>query len=189
MRCEKCHLLPSNCICAQIPSIRTRMRLTLILHALEARRSTNTGHLAALALPNSRVEIHGRAGQAINDSFEVTVGMKPLFLFPDGSEELRPEMANDGDVELIVPDASWAQAVRMSRRIHGLSGVPHVRLPRVTPRKILRKSLEGRISTFEAISHAVQILEGEEAGASMLTLFDAYASALLRERGRRSRFD
>ena len=56
-RCPRCLFVP--CLCADIPIVPTRTRVVIVRHHLERWRASNTGRLAALALPNSTVIDHG----------------------------------------------------------------------------------------------------------------------------------
>lgn len=62
-RCVHCRLHRAACICAIVPRIETRTRVVLVLHRAEARKSTNTGRLALLCLPNSAVWMRGECGE------------------------------------------------------------------------------------------------------------------------------
>ena len=50
-RCVRCWLRVDFCICPGIVPTQTRTQLVLIRHWREARKSSNTGRIAGLALP------------------------------------------------------------------------------------------------------------------------------------------
>ncbi|HSO40373.1 MAG TPA: DTW domain-containing protein, partial [Labilithrix sp.] len=58
-RCWRCRMHSSLCVCALIPKLATRTRLVLVMHRAEDRKPTNTGRLAAEAMPESRVVVRG----------------------------------------------------------------------------------------------------------------------------------
>jgi DTW domain-containing protein YfiP len=168
-RCPRCLFQQRVCICAQIPRVETRTRVVIVRHHLEQWRSSNSGRLAHLALPNSAVIEHGgRGGVAV---------LPPLdgawLLYPDGEPAARaPEPPPR---QLVVLDATWSQARRMFRKLGALRGLPILRLPDAPmPAARLRDSPgPGRVSTIEAIARALRLLEGEAVAQPLEALFDA----------------
>ncbi len=65
LRCPACRLHSGLCLCAELPEVKTRTRVVLVLHQLEERKSTNTGRLALRCLPNSSVVAHGRLPETV----------------------------------------------------------------------------------------------------------------------------
>jgi DTW domain-containing protein YfiP len=160
----------SLCLCAELPSLSTRTRLVLVLHQLEARKTTNTGRIAALCLPGSRIVVRGRADRAVAEQEPPPLlweeGTQPILLFPH--ESARPIEAWRGSlapVTLIVPDGTWSQAIRARKRIAGLAEVPCAVLPDASSLAAARYRLRhdrrpDRISTLAAIAIALGVLEG-----------------------------
>ena len=155
------------CLCAQIPTIETRTRVVIVRHHLERWRSSNSGRLAHLALPNSVIVDHGGAeGPAVLPPLEGA-----WLVYPEGEpREVAPEPLPR---QLVFLDATWSQARRMFRKINALRGMPILRLPEAPmPAARLRESPgEGRVSTIEAIARALRLLEGDEPAASLERLF------------------
>ena len=155
------------CLCAMIPTVATRTRVVIVRHHLERWRSSNSGRLAHLALPNSEIIDHGgAAGVAV---------LPPLagawLVFPEGEPALRaPQPAPR---QLVVLDATWSQARRMFRKLAGLRGLPILRLADDdTPVARLRESPSpGRVSTIEAIARALRLVEGDASAAPLEALF------------------
>jgi len=160
-RCERCYL--QQCLCADVPTVDARTRIVIVRHRLEKFRSSNTGRLAHLALPNSVIIEQGLPMPALDGAW---------LLFPEG------EPADAAPVppprQLIVLDATWSQARRMYRKLAALRGVPILRLPD-TPMPVarLRESPgPGRVSTIEAIARALRLLEGDDVAAPLDRLFE-----------------
>jgi DTW domain-containing protein YfiP len=158
-------------LCAEIPVIATRTRIVIVRHHLERFRSSNSGRLANLALPNSEIIDHGGScGPAKLDELELASGGAWL-LFPEG------EPVHTAPVPpprtLVVLDATWSQARRMYRKLGALRGLPLLRLPdEDMPRARLRESPgPGRVSTIEAIARALRLLEGDEIATPLEALF------------------
>src|SRR4051794_17408947 len=59
------------CICELVPQLRTRTKLTLVVHYREARKPTNTGQLAARCLVDSAIEIFGERDPRRTDGMPV----------------------------------------------------------------------------------------------------------------------
>src|SRR5262245_55653473 len=104
-RCTRCLL--RECLCAQVPVVETRTRVVIVRHRLERWRSSNSGRLAALALRNCEIIDHGG---------ELGIARLPRLdgawlVFPEGAPTTAcPEPPPR---QLIVLDATWAQARRM----------------------------------------------------------------------------
>jgi DTW domain-containing protein YfiP len=187
------------CLCAAIPTLPTRTRVVIVRHHLEAHRSSNTGRLAGLALPNSEIIDHGaRAGVAslpglagegsplAGSGAEWRRGVfDDAWLIYPGGEPLR-ECPSPPPRTVIVLDATWSQARRMYRKLPGLRGLPLLTLPvRPIPIARLRASpAPGMVSTIEAIAGALRLLEGEPVAAALEALF-AVAVDRARATGRR----
>ena len=166
LRCERCLLQRRLCLCAAIPTLATRTRIVIVRHHTERWRSSNSGRLAHLALPNSEIVEHGgTGGPAI---------LPPLagawLLFPEGTPVTRVDTP---PAQLVVLDATWSQARRMYRKLPALRGLPILRLPETAmPVARMRESPgEGRVSTLEAIARALRMCEGDAVAAPLEALF------------------
>lgn len=150
-----------------MPTIATQTRVVIVRHHREIHRSSNSGRLAHLALPNSEIIDHGVDGQPT----KLPELDGAWVLFPAGPPTL--ERPVPPPKQLIVLDATWSQARKMYRKLDALRGLPTLRLPDAPmPAARLRTSPgEGRVSTIEAIARALRILEGEEVAAGLERLF------------------
>ena len=181
-RCHDCWLPTALCLCADLPLLRVRTRVIVVMHRREAITSTNTGRLAARVLEGASVRVRGfRRG---SDDDDVPRGRR-LLLFPaEGARILRPADSTGDDLVLLVPDGSWPQARRLARRDEAMRGAELVSLPEPGPSRygLRRSGGEGRLCTFEAIAQAIGLLEGGEIEARMSEVL-----ALFVERARRTR--
>jgi DTW domain-containing protein len=166
--CPRCLLQQRLCLCAEIPTVATRTRVVIVRHQREQHRSSNSGRLAHLALPNSVIIEHGGG--------RTPTQLPPLdgawLLFPEGEPSMRaPEPPPR---QLIVLDATWSQARRMYHKLAQLRGLPLLRLPegwRAASRLRAAPSPD-RVSTIEAIAGALRLLEGDDKATPLETLFE-----------------
>ena len=167
IKCARCLLPQRVCLCAEVPTVATRTRIVIVRHHHEQFRSSNSGRLAHLALPNSEIVDHGGSGgPAQLDDLDGA-----WLLFPEG--EVAHTAPTPPPKQLIVLDATWSQARRMYRKIDALRGLPLLRLPdEPMPQARLRQSPgPGRVSTIEAIARALRLLEGDEMATPLEQLF------------------
>jgi DTW domain-containing protein YfiP len=160
--CQRC--LFQRCLCSEIPTIVTRTRVVIVRHHLERHRSSNTGRLAHLALPNSEIVDHGGRRLEAHDGGGLggVAVLPPLdgawLLFPEGDHGVPAEPPK----QLVVLDATWSQARRMFRKIAALRGLPILRLPPgpMAASRLREAPGPGMVSTIEAIARALVQLEG-----------------------------
>lgn len=185
VRCRRCRLHLSLCMCALIPSVATRTRLVLVIHRSEDRKSTNTGRLATECLTNSEVHVRGGIG-APSPPFEAPAGTPPLLLFP-GPDAVRIDALppDERPVTLVVPDGNWRQASKVRARVPGLAAIPCVTVPSDAPStyRLRGEAHEGHLATIEAIARAMGVLEGPEVRAALERAFDTMVERTLWARG------
>lgn len=177
------------CICPLVPRLRTRTRVTVMLHHLESRKPSNTGRLAARCLERGAVEIVGQRHRLIESPR--IVDEVPLVLFPgDDAVPLTEYATSAQPVALFVPDGNWHQARKMRRRGPGLAAFPCVTLPEPgrTEYRLRAEPWAGGLATMEAIARALAILEGPVHGPAieraMLGIFRVMVERTLWFRGR-----
>lgn len=186
--CPRCFLHRLRCICHLIPQLDLKTRLTLVVHAKELKRTTNTGRLAVLALSNSEMCVRGQSQEALDLSHLLNSAYQPYLLYPSEDatylEEL--ELRDDRPVHLIVPDGNWRQASKVHTRHLELRDVPRVKLSlsgRFESEGSLRKEhFVSGMATLEAIAHAMAYFEGEEVSNRILAVYQAKLRATLEGR-------
>lgn len=175
------------CICALVPRLVTRTRLTLVVHHREAQKPTNTGQLAARCLERSSVVVYGERDRPVMLP-PADDAVQRVLLFPDDNAEPISRYADGGPVELLVPDGTWRQASKLRHRVPDLAALPFVRLPEAgaTQYRLRAEHRGGGLATFEAIARALGILEGDAGPsieAAMLALFRVMVERTLWFRG------
>jgi DTW domain-containing protein YfiP len=155
------------CLCGEVPVVATRTRIVIVRHHLERFRSSNSGRLAHLALPNSEILEHG----GIGGFAKLGVREGAWLLFPEG--EPRTVAPEPPPKQLIVLDATWSQARRMYRKLAELRGIPILRLPDLgaSRARLREQPTRDRVSTIEAIAAALRLLEGDDVATPLETLF------------------
>jgi len=187
-RCITCKMHATLCICALVPRLQTRTRLTLLVHYREARKPSNTGQLAARCLDRSTVEIVGQRGRLIEPP--IVNDEVPLLMFPaDDAVSIEQYAACDKPIALFVPDGNWRQAGKMRRRGPGLGAIQCVTLPDTGPTgyRLRAEPRAGGLATLEAIARALGILEGDAGPAieaAMLAVFRVMVERTLWFRGK-----
>jgi DTW domain-containing protein YfiP len=178
VQCPRCLLRQELCLCAEIPHLETRTQIVIVRHVGERWRSSNTGRIAALALAGSSLVDHGERG------VEASLAPAPgtWLVYPEGP----PAPAPAGISRLVFLDATWHQARRMRQRLPWIRGMPIWSLPiELVPAARLRESPgEGRVSTIEAIAHALRLVEGDAPADALERLFAVHV-ARARASGRR----
>ena len=164
-RCRRCLFPAAECLCADIPRIPTRTRFLLLRHASERTRPTNSGRWAALALPSARLVDYALPGEETDLAPLAEPGTVVLFPSPHpGALEARPR-------QVVVLDATWQQARRMIQRIPALRTLPRLSVPpRARPashRPMRRPTVQGGLSTLEAMAGALELLGEAEAARAL----------------------
>lgn len=176
-RCEKCKLNNNLCVCSSLDPFKIKSFVSLIVHVRELKLTSNTAHLMQKMLPqNSSLFIRGR----MNDQFEAHDVLKndyrQLFLYPhEDAIELNETFLTNypGPYHLIVPDGNWHQARKVRQREDSFKNIMAVKLPQgITTEYKLRKAPHPEwVCTYEAIAHALGVLEGNEVKERLLTFF------------------
>lgn len=178
----------TSCICALVPTLETRTRLSLLVHYREVRKPTNTGALAARCIAGSSVGIVGDRARPLALPL-VREGEQAILLFPDDDAvPIATYATGDRPLVLIVPDGNWRQAAKMRRRVPGLADLPCVVLPDGEPTayRLRTETRDGGLATLEAIARALGVLEGDRGPAieaAMLAVFEVMVERTLRSRG------
>jgi DTW domain-containing protein len=186
--CETCFLHKSLCICSSIPSLQLKTRLSLIIHAKELKRTTNTGTLAAKALANSQIFIRGKIDQPLDLSASLNPNYRHLLFYPsDDAVELTEAFIkrDSRPVNLIVPDGNWRQASKVHYRHTELKDLPRVmiKIPNLAKNHLRAETTEFGMSTLQAIAYAFGALEGEDAKDQLMNLYKLKLSQTLKGRG------
>lgn len=163
-------------------------RVVLIMHYKELPKTTATGPLALAALENSELHVHGRRGQPVELDHLHDEQRRVLVLFPQaGASPLSEAFRNEDprSVTLVVPDGSWRQASRISKRIGAVARAHPVTLPpgQTTRWGVRRETHPAGLATFEAIARALGYLESDAVRLEMESSFERMVTATYQNRG------
>jgi DTW domain-containing protein len=186
--CEGCFLHRRLCICEFIPSLNLKTKLSLVVHAKEMKRTTNTGTLAAKALTNSEVFIRGKLNEPLDLTLQLTPNYRHVLFYPsDEALVLDHSFVKQSPlpINLIVPDGNWRQASKVHHRHAELKNLPRVMIKTTnTETQHLRaETTEYGMATLQAIAHAFGFIESEDVKNELLKLYKLKLSRTLQGRG------
>ncbi len=186
--CENCFLHRERCLCDFIPRLETKTKISLVIHAKELRRTTNTGLLATKALVNSQILVRGADNGRLNLSELLNPMYRPILFFPaEGAEELNLDFVSQSElpIHLIVPDGNWRQASKVHHRHPELKDIPRVmiKLPNTDTHHLRAESTPEGMATLQAIAHALGVIEGEFVKQKLLELYHLKLERTLLGRG------
>ena len=188
-RCAGCEIRKPLCFCALIPQISLQTRVVILMHTCEEVLTTNTARLAAKALTNCEIRIHGRQGERMATHDLVEKDQATLLLFPSPfAIELTPDFVSTigRPIKLIVPDANWRQTSKFVRHEPALAGIRHVKLAHGPPSEYLLRTQRDpqHVCTLEAIARAIGALESPDSQSRLETLLRILVERTLWSRGK-----
>jgi DTW domain-containing protein YfiP len=189
--CPDCFLHRLFCLCSEIPHLNLKTKISLVIHAREMKRTTNTGLLALKALANSALRVRGKLDddhKALDLSDLLSEEYDTLLFYPsDDATELSKDYLRSftKPIQLIVPDGNWRQASKVHYRHHELKNIPRVMISEINTAKhhLRAESTEYGMSTLEAIAKALRVIEGDAVGLQLQALYDLKLSRTLQARG------
>lgn len=206
-RCSLCGVHQELCVCAYFPSLKLGFDLIVVQNNHERNKPTNTGRLVAHAAKGSTMLRYAVRGEVF-DASPLASAHQPVLLFPrEGSRALRrgdllsastDEVIDEAADEatdrrtarktLVLLDGTWGQCARMSRRIPELAAMQAVHLAPGPPSHwgVRTPSDPSRISSFEAFTRVVALVQGDALAAEMQAFFDRLAAAMLFMKGKLS---
>lgn len=192
--CPQCRIDHRWCVCPDHPTIHCKTRVSLIIHASEFGRSSNTGRRLAEILPNSEVSIQGSLeGPPLSQS--LTLGdAHGVIIFPGRqAKPLTPERigrlqetVRSGKLTLFVPDGNWNQATHMMKRIPLLANLPAIELTNQQLGALrMRQNMQiGRMSTFEAVAKVLGLIEDPTIEERLMEYYSRVVTRMLMMRGK-----
>jgi DTW domain-containing protein YfiP len=186
--CEGCGLHKTRCLCEAIPCISLQTKISLVIHAKELKRTTNTGTLAHKALPNSEIFVRGLPGEQLDLSSLLSDNYRTFLFFPCvEAVELSAALVEESStpIQLIVPDGNWRQASKVHHRHAELKALPRVMIKAKNPslHHLRAETLQEGMATLQAIAYALGVIEGQQVQEQLLRLYQLKLETTLRARG------
>ena len=175
-------------MCAELPRLHLRTKISLVIHHRELARSSNTGLLARQSLVNSEIRIRGESREILDLSDLLSPDYRTFLFYPSVEAlELDRELVNQDSrpIQLIVPDGTWRQARKIHSRHGELKELPRVKIsaPNHGIFQLRAQSRAERMATLQAIACALRIIEGDRVAARLMKLYHARIDRTLRARG------
>jgi DTW domain-containing protein len=183
-RCPRCALHQGVCACALLVALPIRTRFLVLRHVREAEKSSNTARWAALLVPGCEL----RPWSGRHDAAVLGDVGRPgdCLLFPTepaSTPGVRPEPPPE---RVIVLDGTWRQVRRMLRALPAVQGLPRLTVaPRAGGPRLRAAPAPSFLSTLEAMTGAVALLEGEASAADLDTCRIELVGRALAARGKR----
>lgn len=176
------------CLCAELPRVQTRTRVVVLCHQRERWRRTNTAPLAGLTLVNSQVCFWHNRALPPDPAPQWGEGRERVLLFPAGdgptvdAEALREKLDR---ITLVVPDGTWTQVRKIIGPSSDLRALPRLALPATAHARwsLREETREGGMATMDAISWAIELLEGADVAAPLTAALRAMVERVLATRG------
>jgi len=168
------------CVCGGFDAISCALEIDVLIHHREFMRPTSTGRLINRVIPASRRHLFRRE----TPPARVAIAMpgKSLWILHPRGEPLPTGTAPAG-VQVLLLDANWAEAARMSQVVAPWGRL--VRLPMMGPSRyrLREQQLPGNYSTMESLLFLLAALGLTKEEARLRLQFELHVYAGLRARG------
>ncbi|MBB3169728.1 tRNA-uridine aminocarboxypropyltransferase [Simiduia aestuariiviva] len=179
IRCERCQLTSSHCICAHLQSADCPAEFVLIMHRDELFKPTNTGRLIADCFPD---RCHAFLWDRLSPEPALLAlladpARQCVVIFPgdeQGERKVLSEPVADGRLlTLIFLDGTWKQGRRMYNLSPWLQGVPALKLnPAARARYSTRVAAhDNYLSTAESAALALDVAGHCRQGEQLINYF------------------
>ncbi|MDB4973766.1 MAG: hypothetical protein JWN48_2107 [Myxococcaceae bacterium] len=164
--CGRCGRPQVGCYCSSVTAIHTRTRVVLLQHPREHGKAVNTARIAALALPEASLHVGVDFSELSAVERAISCPERPAVLLYPGADArdlaLEPP---DGPVTLVVIDGTWHQARALIRKNPRIAALPRYAFhpPAPSDYRIRREPAPNCVSTIEALTYALPLLEGDSA--------------------------
>jgi len=179
-RCERCRLSQRWCVCPAHQAIECPLAIDVLIHYREFMRPTSTGRLINRVIPASRQHLFRRETPASPET--IMLPGKTLWILHPRGEPVPESPAFEG-IQVLLLDASWPEAGRMSKVVAPWGRL--IRLPEGgASRYWLRgQELAGKYSTVESLLFLLNALGLKNEETQLRMQFELHVYAGLRARG------
>ena len=182
-------MLEALCVCEQIPQLTPRHRWLFVQHFTEDGKTTNTGRLAHLAIPQSRRAWFRSRTEAPDPELNWGPREDLYLLYPRAGVPLvDPRELRDRarPATLVVLDGTWKQTRKMARCIRPIDTARCVGLPADAQAlySLREETLPGGMSTLDAVAWLAAAVEGAEFAAPLFELSRVVYERTMASRGK-----
>jgi len=195
-RCAGCRLVPSHCMCALRPSVRTRAGVCLLMADIEPLKPSNTGWLIAdivadtFAFGWARTETDPALLALLSDpQWQPYVVFPGEYALPERvvhSVELpdNPGAAADKRPLFILLDGTWAEARKMFGRSPYLDHLPVLSLQpdQISRYKLRRSRRDDHFCTSEVAAQCLKLAGEHVAEQTLAAYLDVFTHHYLQAR-------
>ncbi|WP_372877999.1 tRNA-uridine aminocarboxypropyltransferase [Pseudomonas sp.] len=187
VRCQRCRLALSHCLCAWRPQVEARSGMCLLMHDVEALKPSNTGWLIADVVTDTsafgwlRTAVEPALPALLNDP-----QWQPYLVFPGEYAEPERVVSEVQHVPgkrplFILLDATWTEARKMFRKSPYLDGLPVLSLqPEQLSRYRLRRSTrDDHLCTAEVAALCLELAGDQHAAAALNAYLDVFSQHYL----------
>lgn len=186
LRCPKCCLPKSSCICSDTPVLNPNVQFWLVMHTDEITKYTNTGRLILNSMTTSKSFIWDRTNPPAELlSLLNNPQYQPYIIFPNDKPEYAERVtsfkkAEEGKIPVfILIDSTWGQARKIYNKSSYLSSLPILPIdPKSNSRYTLRKQKHDKhLSTVEVAIELLNISQNNKESEALANYFDLFLAS------------
>ncbi|MFG1498901.1 tRNA-uridine aminocarboxypropyltransferase [Halobacteriovorax sp. XZX-3] len=185
-RCPNCRINTHWCFCDVLKPFANQTKVIIPMHYTERWLTSNTAYFATKVLKKCEIFERGNVHEPFGPQLFDFDTFDYIYLFPtQDSLPLQDYKAEEGKQTcLVVPDGSWSKAKKFHKREEVLGRMPKYHLIDVGHSIYeLRKSPgENFLCTYEAIAHALEVLEGSAVKDHMIEAFKVIVERIKKSR-------
>jgi DTW domain-containing protein YfiP len=198
LRCTRCLLAASTCLCAWVAPVASAVELLILQHPLEVGSAKGSARLLHLCVPGSTLVCGETFDAAALDALINAPGRIPVLLFPQTPDEhslgLAPAQPVTGAVlgqpsrlRLVVLDGTWRKTRKMLYLNPLLQALPRLSLQGMPAShyRIRKAHAPDQLSTLEAAAYALAQIENDsEKFRPLLAAFDGFVDMFAQRQAR-----
>lgn len=176
IECPDCLRPAALCYCPLITPVDNRWPVLILQEQREAAHALGTARIAALGLADCRLETISLGPEApCPPLLDELPRLSPVLIYPGRDAAPLASLPTDAPRPLLFIDASWRKSRRLLHEHPSLARLPRYSLEGMPSSRyrIRRTALPDALSTLEAITHALELLEGSPGRyAGLLAVMD-----------------
>ncbi len=179
-RCERCQLAPRWCICPELATLTSPLRVDVLMHHMESYRPSSTGHVIKRIIPDSGLHLF-RPETPFNPETIAVRGRELWILHPNG--EPMPPAPDPTALQILLLDANWVQSNFMLRSVEKQGRKISLPMQGESRYWLRTQKGDGHFSTIEALLFLFAALGLKNEHAALRLQFELHVYAGLCSRG------